>query len=165
MSKFNIGDKVRMIKDWNDIAKAGMTATVVCIDNRHIGICFDNYNYDFHGCDGRCKEGYGFYVEESYLEKLNKSNTKTTSNKRNNFLPSDVADVIIHKNTVVVNLKDGRKGISKCSDGDTFDAYCGFVNAYYRAKNDHIFDLKTILNNCIKSAEKKGYKQAILRNN
>ena len=166
MNEFKIGDRVRMVKDYNFYARAEMSGEIVCLNkNKQIGVCFDEYNSNFHTCYGKCKDGHGYYIDFDCLVKLNKSNTKTTSNKRNNFLPPDVADVIIHNNTVVVNLKDGRKGVSKCSDGDEFDAYCGFVNAYYRAKNDHVFDLKNILKNCVKSAEKKGYKQAILRNN
>ena len=162
---FEIGDKVKLINDYNIYITAGMIGEVVSVSctGKTIGVKFDRPLTGGSNLNGACASGYGSYIPPSFLEKVEVQNI--SENKRNIYLPSDVADVIIHNNTVIVNLKDGRKGISKCSDGDEFDVYCGFVNAYYRAKNDHVFDLKNILKNCVKSAEKKGYKQAILRNN
>ena len=162
---FKIGDKVKLTSDYNIHVTAGMTGEVVSVScsGKTIGVKFDKSFTGGTNLNEICASGYGSYIPPRFLEKVEVENI--SENKRNIYLPSDVADVIIHKNTVVVNLKDGRKGVSKCSDGDEFDAYCGFVNAYYRAKNDHVFDLKNILKNCVKSAEKKGYKQAILRNN
>ena len=58
------------------------------------------------------------------------------------FLPKDIKSVIIHDNTVIVNLNDGRKGVSKCSHKDEFDTYTGFTIAYYKAKNSKSFKLK-----------------------
>lgn len=162
---FEIGDKVKLASDYNIYVTTGMTGEVVSVSctGKTIGVKFEKPFTGGTNLNGICASGYGSYIPPRFLEKVEVENI--SENKRNIYLPSDVADVIIHKNTVVVNLKDGRKGISKCGNDDTFDGYCGFTNAYYRAKNDHVYDLKTILNNCIKSAEKKGYKQAILRNN
>lgn len=80
------------------------------------------------------------------------------------FLPNDVKSVIIHKNTVIVNLHNGCKGISKCSCKDEFDVYMGFTIAYYKAKNSKSFKLKQVLDDCLQSAIKKGYDKAILKN-
>lgn len=80
------------------------------------------------------------------------------------FLPSDVKSVIIDKNTVIVILKDGNKGISKCSHKDEFDNFCGFTIAYYKAKNSKSFKLKQVLDSCVQSANEKGYDKAILKN-
>ena len=145
----------------------GFNATVRCIEG---GLDFNKgeiYNI-INGVIKGSNRTYGGYksIEEintcfSSTFELIKEDKKSI---KHNFLPSDVQDVIINNNTVIVNLKDGRKGISKCSKEDIFDTYSGFVNAYYRAKHDHIFDLKKVLDNCVKSANKKGYKQAILKN-
>ena len=80
------------------------------------------------------------------------------------FLPNDVKNVIISKNAVIVNLKNGCKGISKCSRNDEFDTYTGFVVAYYKAKNSKSFKLKEVLDSCVRSANEKGYHNAILKN-
>lgn len=80
------------------------------------------------------------------------------------FMPWDVKNVIISKNTVIVNLKNGCKGISKCSRNDEFDNFTGFTIAYYKAKNSKSFKLKEVLNSCVQSANEKGYRNAILKN-
>lgn len=145
----------------------GFNATVRCIEGSpyfHQGEIYNIINGVIRGSN----RVYGEYksIEEinTYIFAKFELIKEDKKSIKHNFLPSDVQDVIINNNTVIVNLKDGRKGISKCSKEDIFDTYSGFVNAYYRAKNDHIFDLKNVLNNCVKSANKKGYKQAILKN-
>ncbi len=80
------------------------------------------------------------------------------------FMPPDVKNVIINKDTVIVNLKDGCKGISKCNRNDEFDNFTGFTIAYYKAKNSKSFKLKQVLDSCVQSANEKGYDKAILKN-
>ncbi len=89
---------------------------------------------------------------------------KVMNGQRVNCLPSDVDKVIINDKKIIVNLTDGRKGIASLSGEDEMDAYTGFTIAYYKAKNAKSFELKQILDGCVKSAKKKGYEQAILRN-
>lgn len=89
---------------------------------------------------------------------------KVMNGQRVNCLPSDVDKVIINDKKVIVNLTDGRKGIASLSNEDEMDTYTGFAIAYYKAKNSKSFELKQILDGCVKSAKKKGYEQAILRN-
>lgn len=79
-------------------------------------------------------------------------------------LPSDVKSVVINNTTVIVYLCDGRKGKANCGYMDTFDPYVGFVLAYHRCKHNKNFELKNVLKSCIDSAQRKGYKQAILKN-
>jgi hypothetical protein len=79
-------------------------------------------------------------------------------------LPSDVEKVIINGATVVVYLRDKSKGNANCAYMDVFDPYVGFVLAYYKAKNNKNFALKKVLKSCVDSAQRKGYKQAILKN-
>lgn len=97
-----------------------------------------------------------------YVKTLNKILSKDEI--KYDFLPKDVKSVIINKDAVIVNLRDGRKGISKCSNNDEFDTYTGFTIAYYKAKNSKSFKLKEVLDNCLTSANEKGYDKAILKN-
>lgn len=89
---------------------------------------------------------------------------KNKKEQRVDSLPVDVKNVIINGKTVIVTLLNDSKGVSKCGFGDTFDPYVGFVLAYYKAKKDRNGSLKKVLDSCISSAKRKGYKQAILKN-
>lgn len=103
-------------------------------------------------------------IEASEME-LKKTISKINERKsKYDFLPSDVANVIICNNTVVVNLNNGIKGVSKCNHKYEFDAYTGFTIAYYKARNSKSFKLKQALDNCLQNANKKGYDKAILKN-
>lgn len=90
--------------------------------------------------------------------------------KSNQKLPKDVAQVFIDEknNAVTVELSNGNKATAKCSQGDTFDAYVGFCIAYnkvkFGGKNGGVYDIKKMFDSCMKSANKKGYKVAILKN-
>ena len=97
-----------------------------------------------------------------YVKTLNKILSKDEI--KYDFLPKDVKSVIIHNNTVIVNLKNGSKGVSKCSNNDEFDNFTGFTIAYYKAKNSKSFKLKQVLDSCVQSANEKGYDKAILKN-
>jgi hypothetical protein len=79
-------------------------------------------------------------------------------------LPADVQNVMVNGTTVIVTLTDGIKGVAKCGYMDEFDPYVGFVLAYHKCKNGKNGSLKKVLEGCIKSADKKGYKLAILKN-
>ena len=98
------------------------------------------------------------------LDKALDNLRKIVNGQRVDCLPSDVDKVIINDKKVIVNLTDGRKGIASLSGEDEMDTYTGFTIAYYKAKNAKSFELKQILDGCVKSAKKKGYEQAILRN-
>ena len=98
------------------------------------------------------------------INMLKEKNYNLQQYAKYDFLPYDIRNVIIDKNTVIVILKDGRKGVSKCSYQDEFDTYTGFTIAYYKAKNSKSFKLKEVLNNCLQSANEKGYDKAILKN-
>lgn len=80
------------------------------------------------------------------------------------FVPSDVRDVIIKDNTVVVNLIDGRKGVAKAYAEDNFDPFVGFSIAYFKAKNKKVYHVKKALDGCVNAAKKRGYSHAILKN-
>lgn len=154
---FKVGNRIITTVDIDEL-KSGAIGTIKDCENVFgYAVEFDNkFNYG-HDCFGQCKNGYGYYVSEQEIKLLSKSKT-------NNFLPDDVESVIINNRNVIVILTDGRKGVSKALDTDTFDEFTGFAIAYYKAKNQRVFELKKILHNCVESAKKKGYKQAILKN-
>lgn len=87
---------------------------------------------------------------------------------KNDFLPYNVKEVIMDmdNDAVIVNLWDGKKGISKVnhSEDALFDAYIGFCIAYYKSMNPKSFDLKQVLENCMLYAIDKGYNKAVLKN-
>ncbi|MFW5891378.1 MAG: hypothetical protein ACOCUI_04085 [bacterium] len=85
-------------------------------------------------------------------------------NDKKKLMPVDVEKVYIHNENVTVELVNGKKGTATHHEPDVFDPYIGFCIAYYKAHNSGNFKLKKALNNCIKSADKKGYKTAILKN-
>jgi hypothetical protein len=99
-----------------------------------------------------CQILYGESIEHSKRE------------NRVDSLPSDVDHVVINGTTVIVYLCDGNKGKANCDYMDAFDPYVGFVLAYYKAKNNKNFALKSVFKSCIDAAQRKGYKQAILKN-
>jgi len=103
-------------------------------------------------------------ISKELLKKYATNPSEYFDNSKYDFLPLDVKNVIISKNAVIVNLKNGCKGISKCSRNDEFDTYTGFVVAYYKAKNSKSFKLKEVLDSCVRSANEKGYHNAILKN-
>jgi hypothetical protein len=116
------------------------------------------------------KSQKGIKMSEIKVSKENVKEFKRQMNsifygkKKVDSLPSDVKEVIINDTTVIVELIGGAKGVAKCGHMDLFDPYVGFCIAYYKAKNGKNFELKTRLESCIESANKKGYKTAILKN-
>jgi hypothetical protein len=105
----------------------------------------------------------GKYVGSRCLN-CNKIFNRKGKIQRVDALPVDVDRVIINGTTVIVYLRDGNKGKANCDYMDTFDPYVGFVLAYYKSKNGKNFELKNVFKSCVESAQKKGYRQAILKN-
>lgn len=69
MGKFNIGDLVRCINQYEEIDK-GMTGVVVHLyGGGWIGVEWDNFYYG-HDCDGYASEDTGYYLTASDLEHL-----------------------------------------------------------------------------------------------
>ena len=102
--------------------------------------------------------------EKNIKEFKRQMNSIFYGKKKVDSLPSDVKEVIINDTIVVVELIGGAKGVAKCGHMDLFDPYVGFCIAYYKAKYGKNFELKERLQSCIDSANKKGYKTAILKN-
>ena len=71
--KFKVGDRVRIIKDY-DYAKKGMVGTIAVIhkpetySEKTIGVKFDKKFYVGHSLAGRCEHGYGHWVHPDCIE-------------------------------------------------------------------------------------------------
>lgn len=46
----------------------------------------------------------------------------------------DVSKIYRNKDNIIVILKDGSKGVAKCSKDDEYDEFIGFCIAYTKAK-------------------------------
>lgn len=72
-SKFKVGDRIRMIKDYMSGAKVGEIGTIVNISsktNPEIAVEFDTYHSIRHRLTDtyKCRKGYGWYVPEDYIQ-------------------------------------------------------------------------------------------------
>lgn len=70
---FNVGDKVRCIRDYlddNEFIFAGCTGTVVVIEegSLHVGVRWDHCFETGHDCNGLCGFGHGWFVNECDIE-------------------------------------------------------------------------------------------------
>lgn len=70
MVKFNIGDEVVALHDFDEVDK-GMTGTVVHLyGGDWIGVEWDDFRGGHH-CDGYAKEDAGYYITSEKLSPLN----------------------------------------------------------------------------------------------
>jgi len=73
---YRVGDRVRVINGFGAF-EIGETGTVVR-DNTNtnsVGVRFDEYNNNRHDCVLLCKEGYGWFLLDKWVEMLNKNET------------------------------------------------------------------------------------------
>ena len=163
--EFEVGDKVELIENFNGISKGmvGVLKYRLSYTN-HWAVEFNKPFLYGHTCNGKCKDNYGYYIFSGCLKLIDKKQNEINNNNRD-FIPDDVEKIIMNKKNVTVILKNGNKSSAKIADKDDYDEFVGFSIAYYKAKNDKVFKLKQVLHNCRLNAEKKGYKQAILKGN
>jgi len=69
MTKFKIGDKVRVIKKRGNV-EVGMKGTIVVMDKSAlpIGVEFEKEFEGGHSLLGKCKEGFGYWLDSEELE-------------------------------------------------------------------------------------------------
>ena len=75
---FQIGDRVRVIRAYQDNTKVVGTEGTVCDLEYHgeaiVSVNHDIYNDFMHGCHGMCKRGHGWNYDlktaDQYLERL-----------------------------------------------------------------------------------------------
>lgn len=68
---FHVDDRVELRTYLRDSLPAGSTGTVVDVrgtgSNAHYGVYWDN-NCGGHDCEGRCRDGHGWYVPLNFLK-------------------------------------------------------------------------------------------------
>ena len=139
-NKFNIGDRVEVVE--NDLLSStnleGKKGTIIKISDVGAGIEFDE-NVDGHSCvfmtdcieghDNRAKKGHGWFVLLESLKKI-----------------EETQKVIFEGKTTTL-LKDGKKYVAKCGDGDTYDKEKGLLICLAKANGITFKDLQEMLDN------------------
>ena len=70
MAVFNVGDKVRFVKE--GLSPFGLIGTVICVlpgGVRNYGVSFDNYQWG-HTCGNYCEDGTGWWCDASEIQIL-----------------------------------------------------------------------------------------------
>lgn len=124
--KYNIGDRVKVKKEFDGRNLKGRTGTIICsakgdFPNLDWGVEFDEPIETWgHSCNNRGKDGFCRYGKESELELINDNKIVITTNGKE----------------VLARLYGGNKVIktatAKCSPEDTFNFETGAKLAYDR---------------------------------
>ena len=126
MAKFKVGDIIKANKESNErygvtTQKNGWTGKVTSVKK--------NGDISVKTLTPEEYEGRVFEVDERYF-----------------YLVEDKQNIthIVNKNTVIVKLRDGRKGIAKCSPTDKFNLAFGTALAVARAYGDKETEAKLL---------------------
>ena len=68
MPRFEVGDRVICIDNFESDEIKGRTGTIVKIRSYSIGVDFDKWFTDGHSCDGLARRGHGWFVEARCLK-------------------------------------------------------------------------------------------------
>ena len=125
MAKFKVGDIIKANKDSNEryvitTEKNGWTGKVLAVKNWVIHVKTLTPERD---------KGEVYTVEEAYFDLVEYTQNITH---------------IVNKNAVIVKLRDGRKGIAKCSPDDKFNLAFGTALAVARAYGDKETEAKLL---------------------
>lgn len=100
MSRFKVGDRVEVIRDFAGLNLQGKQGTVVDIQpviaSYDVGVEFDEGFFEEHGCNGKAEKGHGRYGLDSELKLLEtkKSLMKKVSNMMKKLLDSDTQTLV-----------------------------------------------------------------------
>lgn len=126
MSKFKVGDIIKANEESNErygvtTQKNGWTGKVTSVKK--------NGDISVKTLTPEEYEGRVFEVDERYF-----------------YLVGDKQNIthIVNKNTVIVKLRDGRKGVAKCSPSDKFNLAFGTALAVARAYGDKETEAKLL---------------------
>ena len=126
MAKFKVGDIIKANKESNErygvtAQKNGWTGKVTSVKK--------NGDISVKTLTPEEYEGRVFEVDERYF-----------------YLVGDKQNIthIVNKNTVIVKLGDGRKGVAKCNPADKFDLAFGTALAVARAYGDKETEAKLL---------------------
>lgn len=125
MTKFKVGDIIRANEKSNGVycyttQKVGWTGKVLSVDNHHLYVETIKPEFD---------KGETFHVLEDYFDFLD---------------DNEIQNRIVNKNTVVIILQDGRKGVAKGNPTDRFNLAFGTALAVARAYGDEETEAKLL---------------------
>ena len=154
--KFKVGDRVRVIKDY-DSAKKGMVGTIAVVDNseayneKTIGVKFDKKFYGGHGLEGMCEFGYDHWVFPNCIELISGNKIVITADGA----------------TTTARFYDGKKVIkaakAECSPEDEFDFKIGAKIAFDRLVDNEIKNPRKYYNGKVIFSENTGdFKEGVL---
>lgn len=126
MAKFKVGDIIKANKKSNErygvtTQKSGWTGKVTLVKK--------NGDIYVKTLTPEEYEGRVFDVDESYFDLMDSN---------------QIQKHIVNKNTVIVILRDGRKGIAKCNPADKFNLAFGTALAVARAYGDKETEAKLL---------------------
>lgn len=138
--KFNIGDKVRILKatDGNKTI-VGKVGTIINTNDYiagFVGVEFSTKISEGHTCNGKGKNGYCWHCDIGTFE----------------LVTSISPDRIIFRDNATILIKDGKRYVAKCCDGDTYDREKGLLVCLAKAHGYTFNDLQEML----KGAEMQG---------
>lgn len=127
MAKFKVGDIIKANKESNErygvtTQKNGWTGKVTSVKK--------NGDISVKTLTPEEYEGRVFEVDERYFDLVKDGN--------------QIKKHIMNKNTVIVILRDGRKGVAKCSPADKFNLAFGTALAVARAYGDKETEAKLL---------------------
>lgn len=149
--KFKVGDRVRVIKDY-DSAKKGMVGTIEVVrDEKIVGVKFDKKFYGGHILGGRCEHGYGHWVFLDCIELISGNKIVITTDGA----------------TTTARFYDGKKVIkaakAECSPEDEFDFKIGAKIAFDRLVDNEIKNPCKYYNGKVVFSENTGdFKEGVL---
>ena len=149
--KFKVGDRVRVIKDY-DLAKKGMVGTIAVVrDEKIVGVKFDKKFYGGHSLMSRCESGYGHWVFPDCIELISGNKIVITADGA----------------TTTARFYDGKKVIkaakAECSPEDEFDFKIGAKIAFDRLVDNEIKNPRKYYNGKVMFSENTGdFKEGVL---
>lgn len=119
-TKFKVGDRVRLVKDYDSAAKAGMAGILAVKKGHSLGVRFDRPFERGHSLSGNCEAGYGYWVTHDCLELISNNKIIITTDGK----------------TTTARLYDGKNVIktakAECSPEDDFFFEVGAKLAFDR---------------------------------
>ena len=149
--KFKVGDRVRIIKDF-DGAKKGMVGTIAVVsDEKIVGVKFDKKFYGGHSLAGKCEFGYGHWVFPDCIELISGNKIVITADGA----------------TTTARFYDGKKVIkaakAECSPEDEFDFKIGAKIAFDRLVDNEIKNPRKYYSGKVMFSENTGdFKEGVL---